>query len=1615
MSSNSTIYSQGFNFSDFLQKGVDPRTGQYMCTVDVYEAPIQARNCPPFKLSLGFNPLNTGNSGLGQGWSFNLPSYEHRQTNRMVSLSTGESYRVTETSSAVFTVDQKLKSSTLKKLDANSYQITYKSGQVEILSNFSNRYNRSVLVDLYASTGRSLSFTWSALGEIPRLEKIQQGSEVLLEVKYGASQVDIIKAPGTPEATTFTLIQRNNQLTEIRLPWEGASWKFTYEQLGQMVHLRQVDSPSGLVEEIRYREQGHRLPTGAPYPAIPYAISHTSRPGIGQPAITTSYTYSDYNFLAYGSSSNWRDGEDNLYLTRDEYQYTSTVRIEGGTETKHTYNKFHLLVSTEQQKGSKQVIQKITYHAVPFATFENQPAQYQLPKTVEITYRDAASQAARQETSHHVFDEWGNPIQDIKPNGIRTDRIYYPAAGEGGNCPADPHGFQRYLKRETVTPTGAPGPIRSENYTYAQMPTATGAKTSYLVVVQQRQNLEGSRLLTRFEYTYVNSAGTNNHTRLQKQVTRLLDLYPTTQNWTYTYPNNHQFTQTVASTTFDGSTVVEETSYSKWSGMTVSQKNEVGISTHFYYDSLGRPIRSVTSQGTPYEAVQRQEYTFLGTNNGSRRTATDAKGIQTRYITDGLERLRRVEQQDPVSQVFRLIQEDSYNAQDQRITTSEIDWLRDERGGSPVEQRNTKSLQYDDWGKVYRVIESSGLRTLSQTDPIANTKVEGIEGESMTRTKLNLFGAPTQIALHHKNNALYSKVDYTYDGLNRLTSQRDNLGRTTEYKPDSFDRVIETIWPSSRVVKTQYASQTTAVLPTSVKINEKTVGEQSFDGLGRVTQKTIAARTTRQSYQGISPDPSQITNPKGEQYQLTYQPALNGALTQLTSNNHTDTYQYDAKTAAPLQFKSSNSVHDLQYQTSGLLSRENIHITGGQTFSTQYTYSMAGKLQQYTDTNGKLHTTYYDAFGRAQRVVQGRLSVSFVYDSASRVTQSRVEDGEKKTKITTLLTYDDFGREIKRSVSQGESTLLYTLSQTYNGIGLVASRLQEKSGSVLRNETFEYDVHNRLVNYQCQGSEAPADQQGNVLRSQRFTFDNYDNIVQSSTVFQDGSSNNSTNFFSAQDPTQLVQITNTHPSYPSQVILEYDQNGCLTRDEQGRRLQYDSMSRLIAVRDANGNLLAQYLYDAAGKLICQKVPNEPDTNLFYRESLIAVKKGDRHVSYLSHGSEYWGESISQAGGSTETQLWAADCKQSVLTTLDSQTPSQVRSQQYTPYGFSGSGSEASFSSIGFNGQWRDPVTGWYHLGNGYRVYNPQLQRFHTPDPWSPFASGEINPYVYCLGDPINRVDPNGHFSIFGWKFGWKDLIMVVVGIAVSIGVGILTGGASLAIQIGVGIAAGVASDVISGMIGDLAEGNAITWRSVGLDALGGLIGGVGGELGGAALKQGFKATKALPVALKKTVGRAGSYSVTKGVSSGVSQSVSATIKSGLRASARGLIPGQVAARSLVPLIAPDPKEESEPSQEGPSNLSSNSSNDTFSTNPLGRSGPAQVGSPSFYLDRGSSITRDIIRPLMKDGDDTEFSTPFMSNYGNQASAGQSAVAILLNRDVRFTYGPLTDMQPEADS
>jgi RHS repeat-associated protein len=149
-------------------------------------------------------------------------------------------------------------------------------------------------------------------------------------------------------------------------------------------------------------------------------------------------------------------------------------------------------------------------------------------------------------------------------------------------------------------------------------------------------------------------------------------------------------------------------------------------------------------------------------------------------------------------------------------------------------------------------------------------------------------------------------------------------------------------------------------------------------------------------------------------------------------------------------------------------------------------------------------------------------------------------------------------------------------------------------------------------------------------------------------------------------------------------------------------------------------------------------------------------------SIVQHGDQLLAQQRSE-GDAPDTTLLATDQQRSVLQALKSDHPRQPVA--YSPYGHHPVES-GLLSLTGFNGERRDPVSGCYLLGNGYRAFNPVLMRFNSPDSLSPFGKGGLNPYAYCLNDPTNRKDRTGYFSsaiynkLLAWASRAKDKLSI---------------------------------------------------------------------------------------------------------------------------------------------------------------------------------------------------------------------------------------------------------------
>ncbi|MDU8430827.1 RHS repeat-associated core domain-containing protein [Pseudomonas syringae pv. actinidifoliorum] len=176
---------------------------------------------------------------------------------------------------------------------------------------------------------------------------------------------------------------------------------------------------------------------------------------------------------------------------------------------------------------------------------------------------------------------------------------------------------------------------------------------------------------------------------------------------------------------------------------------------------------------------------------------------------------------------------------------------------------------------------------------------------------------------------------------------------------------------------------------------------------------------------------------------------------------------------------------------------------------------------------------------------------------------------------------------------------------------------------------------------------------------------------------------------------------------------------------------------------SNQAVLCRYSYDPLDRLASSSPTGQADIQRFYQKNRLATEiQGALRRTVFQHEDLLLAQQR-RVDGVLETTLLATDQQRSVLQLVDN---TGVESVAYSPYGHHPAESGLT-SLLGFNGERRDPVTGYYLLGNGYRAYNPVLMRFNSPDSLSPFGEGGLNAYGYVGGDPVGFWDPSGHVPI----------------------------------------------------------------------------------------------------------------------------------------------------------------------------------------------------------------------------------------------------------------------------
>ncbi|MCT8345287.1 hypothetical protein LG003_21185 [Photorhabdus kleinii] len=1344
--------------------------------------------------------------GFGDGVSLGFSTYD--TGSGRLSLSTGEQYQVDESVYGItLNIRQKkLDSFRMEKQDGEAYKIIHSSGDLEFLQGFDYGTHLKLPTRLVSATGHTLYVDSDNINGKIYISGLRDESDiVLLNIDYEGNNTTLTFYPETPESYCVVLTTDNGYLTTITHEAPGDEsliWAIGYDDTTMGRLATSLTSPGGMTEIVTYpprnSDVGHKFPETSPLSGqlMPYVTTYKKMPGVGQAEIVSDYKYSLSNYLGFQSELNsWGDNDDNLYSITSQYSYSSTeTRHNNAGENQlitRTYDKFHLETNELTQCGSFQSEKSTLYYAQEEGVeFDDQPAQFQCPTGTITTWTDKSDGTnilSRKEEVTTEFSDKGLQTKQTDADGTVTTWEYYPAEG-GTDCPKEPNGFTRFMKSETVTSRDKKSKHETV-YTYATAEHVGTAVSTLVMKNTETHFADGQHLKT---LTCKYGTGTEKTAGVLTEKTTAYPVdgasdYITTEKVTFSNTTVRVDDKNVIEalranyslTSHDGLTLTHSKTVSRVTKRLLEKTDSKGMVTAYTHNSLGWLTKRVHCKGdSQYENTTTWDYTVDDTC-GVSVTTTDASGNKVRHALDGMGRLLHIKKND--------VDMDSSNAEPEFLMQQQTwDALGRSRQGTSHDYKQaadknkatqtvTQTQSYDNWGQVNQSVSSAGVTTHTETvlvpAPAADNCVwqtrswqsGGAETSGITVTTLDDNHNPVKTELYPKNaqpgkSTPYSTTTSAYDGWNRLRRQTDELGQTTTYEYDAWGRPTVTTLPDGTRTVREYVAFSSAKLLTAISVHDSkgnpvpgVGGEQGFDGLGRLKSTTSGGRAERYSYdQPYQRHPSRVMTATAGYVIYAYNDALGEVPESLSTVgagiNVNQSWTYNPVTAAMLTATEDQHTLSYGYAASGQRTAVTVEKEGGieKKNTTLEGRTIGGTATTITDYAGKIQTLTLDPFGRATALDDEDVSCTLTYDGLGQVTQWTATSNTTHYTKTTTLTLDDYGRETCRVTEtlDGSKTLKDTLtitqawSQKHQVTQRTTKQMTAGKSVILRDETYDFDPKRGWLRYYgVTGSTPPRDESGRPLSQQVFTYDAVTgNMVSKTTMFTDGNiSTTNYKYENEEDRCQLSRIVTDGTS----VTLEYDGAGRLTRDEYGRTLSYDALGRLCEVKKGDSTL-SSYRYDASNQLAGQTTGDTTTHHYYANNTLSYLEDNQKNSTRLTPYAQV------SKGKNAGTWLTSTDMMGSVLSVTDGNT---TESHAFTPYGERGSDNDSPDNSVvvtGYNGERLDDMVRQYHLGNGYRAYNPALQRFTCPDSMSPFGDGGINQYIYCEGDPINLTDPTGH-------------------------------------------------------------------------------------------------------------------------------------------------------------------------------------------------------------------------------------------------------------------------------
>ena len=472
-------------------------------------------------------------------------------------------------------------------------------------------------------------------------------------------------------------------------------------------------------------------------------------------------------------------------------------------------------------------------------------------------------------------------------------------------------------------------------------------------------------------------------------------------------------------------------------------------------------------------------------------------------------------------------------------------------------------------------------------------------------------------------------------------------------------------------------------------------------------------------------------------------------------------------------------------------------------------YTHSGDTDSYTQKT--------DEFDRMTELVTPLGTYTYTYDGLGRVTAKTLKSGSvtaaKETYLYTESNDNGYTSPLKKRITYKDNSWD---GYTCDGNGLIRN-IVHSPGTHLR--TYQYDGMNRLAREDIQGHKTATyeyDKAGNLTCRKE-----YDYTLSSAL---DNRTPNKTVTYSYQNGRMT--------SYDGESCV-YDATGNPTT-YRGKTLTW-TRGRLLETYPslASPNVTWTFTYNADGIRVGKSAPGVTTTY---------GVDGERIVYEVSNGQvkRYFYDESGIAGFEYSGQKYVFRKNlQGDVVGICSSSGTLIGEYVYDAWGNlleEPTNGVLLANPFRYRGYYYDTSIGLYYLNSRY--YDPETGRFLNEDLVSylePETIGGINLYAYCLNDPVNNIDPSGHFV------------------------------ASLIIS----IAIGASLSALSSALGQLMTTREVNWAQVGISALFGAAGGalsfigIGGVVGQFAMQGALSVGEAL--SLSAVEGSLNNFSLAEGV------------------------------------------------------------------------------------------------------------------------------------------------------